>query len=144
MTQAKPLVFTLLIVALAAFMADLWLLDARPGRVVRESSTLAIPVPTRVPKDTVAVYQPPLVLQDSTEQARLLAQKLKDLMLVAKIEQRLFRARLMKPYSFEVSAKNGTVTIQGTVLTEETGRKAERIVRAMEGVDHVVNQTSIR
>ena len=142
--QAKPLFFTFLAIGAFAYMADVWLIGNQSTRIVTESSSFpAIPARVASPDTLVEPPAAALSLEDSLLATQSLAERLKELTLTAKIEKRLFRSKLVRPYGLEIEVSAGAVTVKGQVLTEDIGRQIERIVSRVPGVEKVVNETTL-
>lgn len=73
-------------------------------------------------------------LQDASEDDRIYDQ----------VIQRLAADRDIKGNAFEVTVKEGIVTVKGTVTRESHRQKAERIIKRVKGVKQVVNELVIK
>ncbi|MCL4796039.1 MAG: BON domain-containing protein [Bryobacteraceae bacterium] len=73
-------------------------------------------------------------MQDADEDDRIYDQ----------VIQRLAADRDIKGNAFEVTVKNGVVTVKGTVTRESYRQRAERIIKRVKGVKQVVNELVIK
>jgi hyperosmotically inducible periplasmic protein len=73
-------------------------------------------------------------LQDVSEDDRIYDQ----------VIQRLAADRDIKGNAFDVTVKDGVVTVKGTVTRESHRQKAERIIKRVKGVKQVVNELVIK
>jgi osmotically-inducible protein OsmY len=79
-----------------------------------------------------------------TPPSRTVAQRLADASLVARAKQALVRARSLRRFTFSPSAADGRLTLRGDVDTQAQYRRAERIVRGLNGVSSVTNQLTVQ
>lgn len=74
---------------------------------------------------------------------RTVSQRLRDASLTARIKQALARDRDLRAFNFFPKVARGDVTMRGDVDTHDQYREAERIVRAVDGVETLTNQITV-
>jgi hypothetical protein len=79
-------------------------------------------------------------IQEGVEKAK---GDLADLTLVQKAEANLITTLGDDPRPVEIRAEKGVVVLRGTVSSSALKKDCERIIAAMEGVDHVENELSV-
>lgn len=143
--QAKPLAITVLVLGLLALGADIWLAHSSGGRLAVEKSQVTPALPVAKPDTVMAEKEPPLVIfrEDSLETTRSVTQKIQDLVLIASIEKRLFRASELRGIEFEVTSTNGAVALDGKVATEKEKQRALRLAQSVAGVKSVSNHIQV-
>ena len=70
-------------------------------------------------------------------------EKLADLALVQKARAKLITTLGYDPRVVEIRAEKGVIFLRGTVSSSALKKDCERIVAAIEGVDHVENELSV-
>ena len=79
-------------------------------------------------------------IQEGVEKGK---EHLADLALVQKAEANLITTLGYGPRPVEIRAEKGVVVLRGTVSSSALKKDCERIIAAMEGVDHVENELSV-
>ena len=148
--QAKPLALTILVLGLLALAADAWLAHSPGGSLAIEKSQVAPALPvgrsdSTVPDSTFIESAVPKIIfkEDALDASSLVSRNIQDLVLVASIEKRLFRASELRGVSFEVSSVNGDVELSGVVASEKTKQRALRLAQSVGGVRSVTNHIKV-
>jgi cytidylate kinase len=79
-------------------------------------------------------------IQEGVEKGK---EELADLVLVQKAEAKLITALGFDPRPVEIRAEKGVVFLRGTVSSPALKEDCERVIGAMEGVEHVNNELSV-
>lgn len=139
--QVKPLLLTVIILGGLAYIADLWVMgDAAPVAPIKQG-VISVPLTasTRSAADSAG-----LEAGYSLPDEFAISLGIQDLILIAKVEKRLFQADLLKQASVQVAASEGRVTITGQVASEENKRKIGDLARRVPGVASVENKIEVK
>lgn len=138
--RVKPLLLTVIILGGLAYIADLWVTgDAAPAVPIKQG---VIPVPLTASTHSIA-DSAALETAEPLPDEVAISQGIQDLIVIAKVERRLFQADLLKQASVQVAASEGRVTITGRVASEEQKRKIGDLVRRLPEVASVENMVEV-
>ncbi|MGH9462577.1 MAG: BON domain-containing protein [Vicinamibacteria bacterium] len=115
-----------------------------------EAEGIAASVPGVEQIENLLAVNPGLIAQDGTsnepdqgEEERSLGQRLDDVSLAAKVRTGLLLHKDLKSLNISLTARDGVVTLEGTVETREQAEAAQRRAEAVVGVDRVENRIKI-
>ena len=116
-----------------------------------EAEGIAASVPGVEQIENLLAVNPDLIAQnggtsdepDQGEEERSLGQRLDDVSLAAKVRTGLLLHKDLKSLDISITARDGVVTLDGTVETREQAAAAQRRAEAVVGVDRVENRIKI-
>ena len=116
-----------------------------------EAEGIAASVPGVEQIENLLAVNPDLIAQnggtsdepDQGEEERSLGQRLDDVSLAAKVRTGLLLHKDLKSLNISITARDGVVTLDGTVETREQAAAAQRRAEAVVGVDRVENRIKI-
>jgi osmotically-inducible protein OsmY len=115
-----------------------------------EAEGIAASVPGVEQIENLLAVNPELIAQDGAsnepdrgEEERSLGQRLDDVSLAAKVRTGLLLHKDLKGLNISPTARDGVVTLEGTVETREQAEAAQRRAEAVVGVDRVENRIKI-
>lgn len=112
------------------------------GTPARPDSTAASP--SQSTRTAALARDAPAQAVSDNAASRTIAQRLADASLVARAKQALVRVRSLRRFALSPSAMDGRLTLRGDVETQAQYRRAERIVRGLDGVSTVTNQLTVQ
>lgn len=80
----------------------------------------------------------------STEKPRTVSEKLADATVEARIKKALVGRRDLRKFDFSLDVVRGRVVLRGDVNTKDQHRRAGRIAEAVDGVETVVNEVTVK
>lgn len=142
--QVKPLLLTIAILGGLAYLADHLMLDKSASLQIVNQNIIALPLQTAA-VDTLAIKAPVLLPSEQTTSSNTqLEQGIQDLVVGAKIEKQLFKAKLLPFGKVQIAVSNGEVTIKGNVPAEEHKRQILNLVRRATGSQTVIDKLEVK
>jgi hypothetical protein len=144
--QYKPLLITILILGGLALVADLLVLQKQNFIAPVKQSVMPVPLAriTPVPIDSVdQVILRSVPLPEPEIDEHTVARAIQDLIVVARIEKRLFEENLLQRVAVQVTASEGEVVLTGRATSEMQKRKVEELVQRVPGVQRLENRIDV-
>ena len=141
--QIKPLILTIAVLGGLAYLADHWMLD-QPAAPLMKQNIVALPLASGVADSLDEHVSASFIADDKLLIQSDLGSGIQDLVRVAQIKKRLFKAKLLRSGGIKVSALNGELVIEGQVIDEATKQQIISLAKRTVGVQDVVDKIDIR